>query len=145
MRLDVESRLLLVSSRPSPHSRHTVLEPTLVNISTDPTVAPVHVVTTNTISDIRKGGSYTDRSFLRSAIFKKPDSGGVGEGAAVVVFGKGSALSDQKFSLQEVGSDRLLQEAPVPKPILDVCSFSVNNHHLVAFLCETEVLLYRWV
>ena len=95
----------------------------------------------NTLLDHRKGGSYTDRSFLRSTIFCKPGTGGK---TMVVAFGRGSGQSDHKVVIQEVGTDKYLQEIPVAKPILDICSVMLNQNYYVVVLCETEVAVYKW-
>ena len=62
------SRLLLVSTRPQPHARHIVFEFNRVNISTDVTQGPNYQVSSNPIFDNKRGGSYKERSFLRSTI-----------------------------------------------------------------------------
>ena len=47
--------------------------------------------------------------------------------------------------MQEVGSDQPLQECPVPRPVLDVAAPArINGETFAAFLCEAEVLLYKW-
>lgn len=70
MKFDVNTRLLLVTTRPSPHSRHVVLE--LNRVAVDPANAEF-VVTANPILDTRRGGSYSERSFLRAAIVSNPE------------------------------------------------------------------------
>ena len=93
------------------------------------------------ILDSRKGGSYTDRSFLRSAMFPKPGSDNK---TMVIAYGRGSGLSDHKVIVQEVGTDRYLQEIAVAKPITDICYAILNQNHYVVVLCETEIAVYKW-
>ena len=101
----------------------------------------LYEIIANTLLDHRKGGSYTDRSFLRSTIFCKPGTDGK---TMVVAFGRGSGQSDHKVVIQEVGTDKYLQEIPVAKPILDICSVTLNQNYYVVVLCETEVAVYKW-
>ena len=91
--------------------------------------------------DHRKGGSYTDRSFLRSAIFSKP---GTACKTVVVAYGRGSGQCDQKIIIQEVGTEKYVQEIPVAKPVLDICSALLNDNHYVIALSETEIAVYKW-
>ena len=91
--------------------------------------------------DHRKGGSYTDRSFLRSAIFSKP---GTDNKTMVIAYGRGSGRSDHKVIVQEGGTDKYLQEIPVAKPILDICYSILNQNHYVVILCDTELAVYKW-
>jgi hypothetical protein len=46
--------------------------------------------------------------------------------------------------VQEVGNDRIVQEIPVDRPIVDVCAFSLNAEHYVTVLCEAELIMYKW-
>lgn len=113
LKFDLKTRLILVSTKPTPHARHVVCEPQRVRISEEghssedgshsmpnpARRATSYAVTANTLLDHRKGGSYTDRSFLRSTIFCKPGTGGK---TMVVAFGRGSGQSDHKVVIQEV-------------------------------------------
>ena len=138
LRFDVKTRLVLASTKPTPHARHVVCELVRVNVSSDPS-QPDFKVTMNTLLDNRRGSSYTDRSFLRPAVFEKPASN-----ALLIAYGRGSAHSDHKLVMQEVGTDKFIQEIPVPKPILDLCSIGLNQNHYLIMLCETEVFVYKW-
>ena len=95
----------------------------------------------NILLDHRRGGSYTDRSFLRSFIFSKPGTEGK---TMVIAYGRGSGQTDHKVIIQEVGTDKYLQEIPVAKPILDICYAVLNQNHYVVVLCDTEIATYRW-
>ena len=68
LHFDQATRLLLVNMRPNPHARHVVLEMSLVNVSQDVTRGPDYNIATNVIFDNKRGGTYKDRSFLRSAL-----------------------------------------------------------------------------
>ena len=138
LKLDPSARLVMASTKPAPHARHVVVEPVRVNFSEDPT-KPDFQISSNVILDNPRGGTYTDRSFLRPAIFPKP-----GSDKMLIAYGRGSATYDHKLVLQEVGTDRVLQEIPVPKPILDVCTVALNGSHYVTMLSETEVFVYKW-
>lgn len=61
-----------------------------------------------------------------------------------IAFGRGSCSSDHRVLIQEAGSERVVQEIPTNKPVVDICPMDVNGSHYLAFLCETEVLLYKW-
>jgi len=139
LRFDVNSRLILASTKPSPHARHIVAEPIRVNVAADPTAGPDFKVSVNIILDNRAGGSYTDRSFLRTAIFSKPQSD-----TMLVAYSRGSVQSDHKLIIQEVGMERFVQDIPVPKPVLDICPVTLNQNHYVILLTETEVFIYQW-
>ena len=92
------SRLVLVVCRPSPLSKHLVMELTTTTLPTG------RVVTTNTIMT-SQGGSYSARSFLRSSLVV---TGGQ-EGTVMLVFSRGTGMGDQKVIVQEVGSGRIQQ------------------------------------
>ncbi|CAB4055900.1 Alpha-N-acetylgalactosaminidase,Alpha-galactosidase A [Lepeophtheirus salmonis] len=81
---------------------------------------PSMAVTTNIILDHSRGGTFTEKSFLRSTLYPQND-------LACVVYTKGSCNTDHKIIIQEVGSDRITQEILVRKPILDICCCSVND------------------
>ena len=61
-----------------------------------------------------------------------------------VLYGRGSAHSDHKLVIQEVGNEKVVQEIPVERPIVDVCAFSLNAEHYVTVLCEAELIMYKW-
>ena len=125
--------------RPSPHSRHIVLELNRINISVDVT-KPEFSIRTNVIFDQKKGGSYKERSFLRSILSTKPGS----ENQMLVMYGRGSAQSDHKLVVQELGSDRVVQEINIEKPILDIGTFKLNDEQNVCILSENELHIYKW-
>merc|ERR1712020_186149 len=123
MYFHVPTRLLLISTRPQPHARHIVIEFNRVNISEDVTRGPDFQVSTNIIFDNKRGGSYKERSFLRTTLCQSPAQ----EGQVLVLFGRGSAQSDHKLIVQELGSEKVLQEIDIKKPILDICSLTLNT------------------
>jgi hypothetical protein len=61
-----------------------------------------------------------------------------------VCYGRGSTATDHKAILQEVGSDRVVQEVATGKPILDVCPMTVNGQQYLTFLTGSDVLVYKW-
>ena len=64
-----------------------------VNVSEDVTRGPDFQVSTNIIFDNKRGGSYKDRSFLKSTLCQRPGQ----EGQVLVLFGRGSAQNDHKL------------------------------------------------
>ena len=67
------------------------------------------------------------------------------ENQLVLLYGKGTGQIDQRVAAQEVGSEKPLQECPVPKPVLDIASpVVINRDNFAVFLCEAEILLYKW-
>ena len=138
MHFHKSTRMLLVSTRPQPHQRHIVIEFNRVNISNDAVQGPDFQISTNFVFDNKRGGSYKERSFLRSQLFEKQD------GQVLVLFGRGSATSDHKLIVQEVGSDKMIQEIHVGKPILDICTFKLNSTNMVCLLTENELHVYKW-
>ena len=62
----------------------------------------------------------------------------------VIAYGRGSGQSDHKIIIQEVGTDKYLQEIPVTKPILDICYVVLNQNHYLVVLCDTEIAAYKW-
>lgn len=133
------SRLLLVSTRPQPHARHIVFEFNRVNISTDVTQGPNYQVSSNPIFDNKRGGSYKERSFLRSTICQ-----GQSDGQNLILYGRGSSHNDHKLVVQEIGSGKVLQEIKIEKPILDICAFVLNTTQMVCVLTENELHVYKW-
>jgi len=156
LRFDLKTRLILVSTKPTPHARHVVCEPHRIRLDVNHANAPSDnaivpntesasnhnfAVSANILLDHRRGGSYTDRSFLRSFIFSKPGTEGK---TMVIAYGRGSGQTDHKVIIQEVGTDKYLQEIPVAKPILDICYAVLNQNHYVVVLCDTEIATYKW-
>lgn len=133
MRFDNDLRLLLISTRPNPHSRHIVGSLTQLEV-------PDSEVQCSLIEmyNQKRGGSYTERSFLKACIFRDDQR-------AILAYGRGSSGSDHKMILEELGTEKILQEVRVPRPILDITKFSVNGEHFVAALCECQVFIYQWI
>ena len=102
------------------------------------------------ILDQRNGGTYSERSFLRPALFPHPfddDEGHDANGRLLAAYGRGSGLSDQRVSVLEVGSDRTVADVAVARPVVDMWQCrgaAADGASLVAMLCESEVLLYKW-
>ena len=140
MYFHVSTRLLLISTRPQPHARHIVIEFNRVNVSEDVTRGPDFQVSTNIIFDNKRGGSYKDRSFLKSTLCQRPGQ----EGQVLVLFGRGSAQNDHKLIVQEVGTEKVVQEIHIAQPILDICTFTLNASHMVCVLTENELHVYKW-
>ena len=53
-------------------------------------------------------------------------------------------LQDHKLVVQEVGSDRVVQEVAVGRPVLDVCPIRINGQNFVAVLTGADVVIYKW-
>ncbi len=141
LHFNFESRLLLVNFKPSPHARHAVLQFDRINVAQDVTQGPEYQIRTRIIFDNKKGGTFKEKTFLRSVLSRKACSK---DHQMTVLFGRGSGKTDHKLIVQEVGSDRVLQEVPIPKPILDICTLTLNSDHIVCALTEHELLLYKW-
>ena len=45
---------------------------------------------------------------------------------------------------QEVGSERVLQEVAVGRPVLDVRPIRINGQNFVAVLTGADVVIYKW-
>jgi hypothetical protein len=43
-----------------------------------------------------------------------------------------------------VGNDKIVQEIPVDRPIVDVCAFTLNSEPYVTVLCEADLIIYKW-
>jgi len=128
-----KSRLVLVVCRPSPLSKHLVMELSSTTLPTG------RVVTSNTIME-SQGGSYSTRSFLRSSLFVIGDQ----TETVMLVFSRGTGLGDQKVIVQEVGTGRIQQELSVGKPVLDIKQANINQQNYLAILGETELIMYKW-
>lgn len=137
MRFDANTRLVLVTTRPAPHSRQVALELSRVSVSDN---GSDFVVTANPVLDCRRGGSYSERSFLRAAVVSNPERAD----RVLVCFGRGSTAQDHKLVVQEVGSDRVVQEVAVGRPVLDVCPIRINAQNFVAVLTGADVVIYKW-
>jgi len=132
MQFEPESRLLLVSCRPAPQAVHLILELACTRVESGP------VVTSRTVLKQTSGGSYSARSFLRSTLVSAPN------GQVFLVFGRGSGQTDHRVVVQEVGSERVVQELNIGRPVLDVCQATINGDRHLAVLGETELTMYKW-
>eukprot|EP00088_Acartia_fossae_P063041 TRINITY_DN7661_c0_g1_i11.p1 TRINITY_DN7661_c0_g1~~TRINITY_DN7661_c0_g1_i11.p1 ORF type:complete len:783 (-),score=136.21 TRINITY_DN7661_c0_g1_i11:343-2664(-) len=128
---DHDSFLVLVGCKPSPLASHLVLElnSTMIDSGRAYTVRPIMV---------GKGGSYNIRSFLRSSLLPAPN------GQVHLAFSKGTGQNDHKVVIQEVGSDRVMQELKVDRPIVDIKQMKLNDERYLALLGETELTVYKW-
>ncbi len=68
MRLDRETRLFLISTRPRPHSRHLVCELGQQQMATGE--GQSNSICANVLFSEHRGGAYAERSFLRSAMVR---------------------------------------------------------------------------
>lgn len=127
------SRLLLVTCRPQPQALHIVMQ--LASVRTD---TGVRVVTGQTVLSC-PGGSYRERSFLRAALVT-----GTRDGQVLLVYGRGTGVTDTKIVVKEVGSERTLQELVVGKPVLDIQAAHINGERYLAAVGETELIMYKW-
>ncbi len=132
--------MLMVSTRPSPHAHHIVCELSRINVTENPAQGVDFQVVTNIVLEDKRGGSYKTRSFLRSTLYPKPS----GDGQLLAMYGRGSAQSDHKLVIKEVGTDKVVQEVSTGKPVLDICPLTLNSEHLICVLLETELLIYKW-
>ena len=145
LHFNCESRLLLVNFRPNPHARHAVVQFDRINVSQNVTQGPDYQISTRVIFDNKKGGTYKEKSFLRSVICQKPGTEENQSGQMVVLYGRGSAQKDHKLIVQEVGSDRVMQEVAVSKPLIDICVLRLNSDDIVCLLTENDLHIYKWV
>ena len=44
----------------------------------------------------------------------------------------------------QVGSDRVVQELAVERPVLDLCQAVINRDRYLAVLGENELTMYKW-
>jgi len=126
------SRPLLVSCRPAPTAAHIVMQLAVTRLPGG------RSVTGQVLSEV-PGGSYREKSFLRSALVE-----GAREGQALLVFGRGSGVTDTKLVVREVGTERTLQEVNVGKPVIDIQAAEINGVKYLAALGETELTMYKW-
>jgi len=130
---DPKSRLLLVSCRPAPTALHIVMQ---LAVSRLP--GGSRVVVGQVVAQVA-GGSYRERSFLRAALVE-----GAREGQVLLVYGRGSGVTDTKLVVKEVGTERTLQEVLIGKPVLDIQSAEINGSRYLAALGETDLTMYKW-
>jgi len=133
MEFEPESRLVLVSCRPAPQAVHLILELGCTRVESGD-----NVVTCRTVLKQTSGGSYSTRSFLRSTLISAPN------GQALLVFGRGTGQTDHRVIVQEVGSERVVQELNIGRPVLDLCQATINGDRHLAVLGETELTMYKW-
>ena len=62
----------------------------------------------------------------------------------MLVFSRGSGQTDQRVVVQEVGSERVVQELPVGRPVVDICQAVINRERFLAVLGETDLTMYKW-
>jgi len=130
---DPKSRLLLVSCRPAPNALHIVMQ---LAVSRLP--GGSRAVVGQVVAQVA-GGSYRERSFLRAALVD-----GSREGQVLLVYGRGSGVTDTKLVVKEVGTERTLQEVLIGKPVLDIQSAEINGSRYLAALGETDLTMYKW-
>jgi len=130
---DIKSRLLLVSCRPAPNALHIVMQ---LAVSRLP--GGSRAVVGQVVAQVA-GGSYRERSFLRAALID-----GAREGQVLLVYGRGSGVTDTKLVVKEVGTERTLQEVLIGKPVLDIQSAEINGSRYLAALGETDLTMYKW-
>ena len=80
---------------------------------------------------------------MKSALCHKPGTKQDG-GQMVVLYGRGSAQKDHKLIVQEVGSDRVIQEVNISKPLIDIRVLTLNSDEIVCVLTENELHIYKW-
>jgi len=130
---DLKSRLLLVTCRPAPNALHIVMQ---LSVSRLPDGA--RVIVGQVVAQVA-GGSYRERSFLRAALVE-----GSREGQVLLVYGRGSGVTDTKLVVKEVGTERTMQEVNIGKPVLDIQAAEINGSRYLAALGETELTMYKW-
>jgi len=142
IRYDVDTRLALVSTRPRPHSQHMIVELLRVNMAPDVSSEPDCQVAANVIFEDKRGGSYHERAFLRTALMRHPSD----QRRLLMAYSRGAGQNDQRVVVREVGSGEsaAMQEVRVPAPVMDITPAVVNGVPGLGILCETEVLLYKW-
>jgi len=131
--VEQDSRLGMVITKPSPVNTTIVFQLAANQVS------GARVVTANILMT-SPGSSYSLRSFLRGAILPLDREGG----RQVVVTGRGTSSSDHKLTVREVGSERILQEISIGKPVLDVQALELNGVKNLAVLGENELTMYKW-
>ena len=95
------------------------------------------MVTANTLMT-SPGSSYSLKSFLRGSLVS------LSAGRVVLVAGRGTSQHDHKLCVREVGTDRLLQELNIGKPVLDIQSVELNGVKNLAVLGENDLTMYKW-
>ncbi|NXH22213.1 RFWD3 ligase, partial [Bucco capensis] len=80
---------------------------------------------------------HTCKLLTKNAIFQSPEE----DGSVFVCAGDEASCS---ALLWDAGSGSLLQKLQADLPVLDICSFEVNQTHLLATLTEKMVNIYRW-
>ncbi|NXI34956.1 RFWD3 ligase, partial [Galbula dea] len=80
---------------------------------------------------------HTCKLLTKNAIFQSPEE----DGSVFVCAGDEASCS---ALLWDAGSGSLLQKLQADQPVLDICSFEVNQTHLLATLTEKMVKIYKW-
>ena len=128
--------LLFVQTIQDFHSALNVIRPTVFNHFFPADGA--RVIVGQVVAQVA-GGSYRERSFLRAALVE-----GCREGQVLLVYGRGSGVTDTKLVVKEVGTERTMQEVNIGKPVLDIQAAEINGSRYLAALGETELTMYKW-
>ena len=135
VRIHKETRTVMISTKPAPLCRHIAGDLQRVAISEDDWTVRLNVIAETA------GGSFQQRSFLRSALSTHPCN----DDRILAIIGKGSTNSDHRLAVHEIGaSKKVLQEVLIGKAVLDVLPFRFNGQNFVAVLTESDVILYKW-
>ncbi|XP_004600932.1 E3 ubiquitin-protein ligase RFWD3 isoform X1 [Sorex araneus] len=82
-------------------------------------------------------GGPTCKLLTKTAVFQSPEN----DGSILVCHGDEASNAAM---LWDAGSGTLLQELQAGHPVLDICSFEVNQSSYLAALTEKTVHIYRW-
>ncbi|XP_049642324.1 E3 ubiquitin-protein ligase RFWD3 isoform X2 [Suncus etruscus] len=82
-------------------------------------------------------GGPTCKLLTKSAIFQSPEN----DGSILVCHGDEASSSAR---IWDAGSGTMLQELKADHPVLDICTFEVNESSYLAALTEKMVHMYRW-
>lgn len=135
IQVEPESRHCLVTYRPgraNPSLRCVLMD---LNRSpqTDSSQAPV--CSCSPVQTFTAGSSC--KLLTKNAVFKSP----AGEGSTLVCAGDEASNSTMVW---DAGSGALLQKLPADLPVLDICSFEMNQEHYLASLTEKMLKIYKW-
>lgn len=150
MRFEPQTRLLYVMTKPSPQSKHLICELRKINVATDS--EPDYRVTCNTLFIHNRGGSFTERSFVRGSIFPNPNQ----SGQILLVFDRGSGKTDHQVPVVPI--DKIDEPTQVIRthnghcvvdiqPLFNTSSASdgmTYSPSQLLFLRETDLLVYNW-
>uniref|UniRef100_A0A8B9LWF6 RING-type E3 ubiquitin transferase n=1 Tax=Astyanax mexicanus TaxID=7994 RepID=A0A8B9LWF6_ASTMX len=135
IQVEPESRHCLVTYRPgraNPSLRCVLMD---LNRSphTDSSQAPV--CSCSPVQTFTAGSSC--KLLTKNAVFKSP----AGEGSTLVCAGDEASNSTMVW---DASSGALLQKLPADLPVLDICSFEMNQEHYLASLTEKMLKIYKW-